>query len=316
MTTIFSTKLSGRTSVRFLYSRIPSADAGTTMPTTTSTKMPIAEQDAEVADHGHLGDAQRDEGDQRSERRREQWWGEVGHRLGDRVRLLVEDHLLLDTVVDLDREVDAHPDEDRQTRDRDERQADADHPEDRERPEHADDHREQRQQPPPHPEHDEQNDRHQRQRCGTEAEHAALEIVVEIGEVHRRAGHNEIESLELGVFQDVDDLLGARRLRVEIGVALEHDTTDGGAVDDASLDVRERRSQRQSDPARLVGRWDDDIVLDGEPAVVVDQQFVVGRIADDPLVLRDLTESGERDADVCLTHLGAGLVTSGGRQQG
>ena len=40
-TTIFSTKLSGRTSVRFLCSRIPSADAGTTMPTITSTKMPI-----------------------------------------------------------------------------------------------------------------------------------------------------------------------------------------------------------------------------------------------------------------------------------
>ncbi len=232
------------------------------------------------------------------------------------MRLLVEHHLLLDAVVDLDREVDAHPDEDRKTRDRDERQADADHPEDRERPEHADDDGEQRQQPPPNPEHDEQDDRHQRQRCGSEAEHAALQIVVEIGEVHRRAGHREIESLELGVFQDVDDLLGARRLRVEIGVALEHDTADRGAVDDAAFDVRERRSEREPDLARLVGRRDDGIVLDGEPGVVVDQQFVVGGIADDPLVLRDRTEPGERDADVCLTHLGAGFVASGGRQQG
>ena len=316
LTTIFSTKLSGRTSVRFLYSRIPSADAGTTMPTITSTTMPIASRTPKSRIMGTLEMRSAAKATTAVNGGSEQRWCKVRHRLGDGVRLLVEHHLLLDTVVDLDREVDAHPDEDRQTRDRHERQADADHPEDRERPEHTDDHGEQGKQPPPNPEHDEQDDRHQHQRCGTKAEHAALEIVVEIGEVHRRAGHREIESLELGVLQDVDDLLGPRRLRVEIGVAFEHDTTDGGAVDDAPFDVRERRIERQADPALVVGRWDDGAVFgNGEPAVVVDQQLVVGRIPDDPLLLGDLTEPGERGGDVGLTCFGTRFVTSGGRQQ-
>ena len=92
------------------------AIAGTTIPTITSTTIPTAEQHAEVADHRHLRDAQREEGGDAGDRGGDQRRREVGERLADRVLLVVEQHLLLDPVVDLDREVDAEPDQDRAAR--------------------------------------------------------------------------------------------------------------------------------------------------------------------------------------------------------
>ena len=118
------------------------------------------EQHAEVADHRHLRQLQRQERDDAGDRGCDQRRRQVRHGLGDRVLVVVEHHLLLDAVVDLDREVDAEPDQDRQTRDRDQRQVDADQAEDRERPDHADQHGEQREQAPPHPEHQGRARRH------------------------------------------------------------------------------------------------------------------------------------------------------------
>ena len=71
-----------------------------------------------------------------------------------------------------------------------------------------------------------------------------------------------------------------------------------------------------ADPALGVGRWNDGAVLgDGEPAVVVDEQLVVGGIPDDALLLGDATEPGEGGRDVGLAGFGTRFVTSGGRQQ-
>jgi hypothetical protein len=86
------------------------------------------EQDAEVADHRHLREAQRHERGDAGEHGGDERRAEVGERLADRVLVVVEDDLLLDPVVDLDREVDADADQDRQAGDGDERQVDPDQP--------------------------------------------------------------------------------------------------------------------------------------------------------------------------------------------
>ena len=62
------------------------------------------------------------------ERRRDQRRRQVGEVSAIGWSSLVEHHLFLDAVVDLDREVDAEPDQDRQARDGHERQVDADQP--------------------------------------------------------------------------------------------------------------------------------------------------------------------------------------------
>ncbi len=209
------------------------------------------QQHAEVADHRDLRDAQCEEGDDAGERGGEQRGREVGERFGDRVGLLVEHHLFLDTVVHLDREVDADTDQDRQTRDGDERQVDPDDAQDRERPQHADEHRQQRQQSPANPEHDGEDHGHQSERSGAEGEHAALEIVVDLGEVHRRAGDGELEAVEGCSVEHLEHVLGGRGLLVECGIAVEHDAADRRAVDGAAVDVRERPLQRLADPELL-----------------------------------------------------------------
>ena len=90
------------------------------MPTITSTTMPIASSTPKSRIIGtfEMRSARNanDAGDRGGDQRRR----EVGHRLADRVAVVVEHHLLLDPVVDLDREVDAEPDQDRQPGDRDE----------------------------------------------------------------------------------------------------------------------------------------------------------------------------------------------------
>ena len=99
---------------------------------------------------------------------------EVARRLLDRVLGVVDDHLLLDARVHLDRVVDADAEHHGQAGDGDERQRDAEVAGQAERPDDADEDHEQRQQPPPHVEQQQQDDRHDHDGDGAEREHAAL----------------------------------------------------------------------------------------------------------------------------------------------
>ena len=108
------------------------------------------EQQPEVADHRDLGEAQRGEREDRVERHDEQRRPEVARGLLDRVLGAVEDGLLLDARVHLDRVVDADAEHHGQAGDRDDRERDAEVAREAERPDHADEDHEQRQQPPPH----------------------------------------------------------------------------------------------------------------------------------------------------------------------
>ena len=74
------------------------------------------EQQAEVADHRHLGEAQRGEGEDGVEGDDEQGRAEVAGGLLDRVLGAVDDHLLLDARVHLDRVVDADAEHHREAR--------------------------------------------------------------------------------------------------------------------------------------------------------------------------------------------------------
>ena len=215
------------------------------------------EQHTEVADHRDLRDAQRKEREDAGNGCCDQRRGDVGHRLRDRMVLVVKDDFFFDSVVDLDREVDAQPDQDRQTRDRHEREVDADQSQQRERPEHTDEDGEQREQAPADLEDDEEHDGHHGERSETERQHAAFEVVVDLRQVDGRTGHREIEAVEVGGVEDVDDLLGAGRLLVEAGIAFEDDAADCGRVDRAALDVGERRCQGLADQALFDGRRGD-----------------------------------------------------------
>ena len=172
---------------------------------------PDGQHHAEVADHGHLRDAQREEGERAGDGGDDQRRAEVRQRLGHGVLLVVEDHLLLDPVVDLDGEVDAQTDEDGEPGDGDQRQVDADVAEQRERPDHADDDAGERQQPPAHAEHDEQDDGHHHEGGGAQGEHAALQVVVDVAEEDRRAGRGDLEAVEVGGVDDVDAPVRCRR---------------------------------------------------------------------------------------------------------
>ena len=89
---------------------------------------------------------------------------EVARRLLDRVLAAVEDHLLLDARVHLDRVVDADAEHHRKTRDGDDRERDAEVAGEPERPDDADEDDEQREQPPAHVEQHEQDHDHDRDR--------------------------------------------------------------------------------------------------------------------------------------------------------
>ena len=221
--------------------------------------------------------------------------------------VLVDDLFLLDPVVDLDREVDAEPDEDRETRDRDQAEVDADEAEDREGPQHADEHGEQRQEPPADPEHEPEHHCHHAERDRAQREHAALQVVVDLLEVHGRAGDREVEAVELDTVEDVEDLLGRGRLGVEVEVAPEHDAADRG------LRVREGAGEREPDVA-LVVRWSLEHPVDQlEVVVPVDEHVVPRRIAEHLLV--DLAEAGETDLDVGTPHVGSRGVAGRGTDE-
>src|SRR3546814_5730076 len=109
-----------------------------------------------------------------------------GGGLLDRVRRSIELHLLLHPAVHLHREVDADAEQDRQARDGDDRQRDAQVAGQAEGPDDADQHYEERQQLPAHVEREQQEDEHQRHRDAAEGEEPALQVVVEvlIGRAH------------------------------------------------------------------------------------------------------------------------------------
>ena len=83
------------------------------------------QQQAERPDHRHLGEAQRGEGEHGVEGDDEQGRAQVLGRLLDRVLLPVDDHLLLDARVHLDRVVDADAEHHRQPGDGDQGERDA-----------------------------------------------------------------------------------------------------------------------------------------------------------------------------------------------
>ena len=100
--------------------------------------MPDREQQPEVADHRDLGEVQGGEGEDRVERHDEQRRPEVARGLLDRVLAAIEDGLLLDARVHLDRVVDADAEHHGQAGDRDDRERDAEVARQTERPHHAD----------------------------------------------------------------------------------------------------------------------------------------------------------------------------------
>ena len=129
---------------------------------------------------GTFREVQRGEREDGVEGHDEQRRPEVGRRLLDRVRRAVDDDLLLDAGVHLDRVVDADAEHDREPRDRDDGQWDAEVSEDAERPQHADHHDPEREEPPADAEEQEQDQRHHGQREGAQGEHPAGQVVVDV----------------------------------------------------------------------------------------------------------------------------------------
>jgi hypothetical protein len=140
--------------------------------------------------------------------------------------------------VHLDRVVDAHAEHDRQARDRDDRQGDAEVAGQAERPGDADEDDEQRQQPPPHPEQQHEDDDHDADGDGAQGEHAAPQIVVEVLEQHRGAGGGGRRAGERLGLDDLLDPLAGGALALQRLVADQ--AGDGLGV---GL-VREERPQR------------------------------------------------------------------------
>ena len=108
-----------------LYSRMPRIASVATMLLTQIAATPMIEQQPELAEHRHLGEAQRGEGEDRVERHDEQRGAEVPRGLLDRVLRAVDDDLLLDARVHLDRVVDPDAEHHREAGDRHDRQRDA-----------------------------------------------------------------------------------------------------------------------------------------------------------------------------------------------
>ena len=212
--------------------------------------------------------------------------------------------------MDLNGEVDPETDQDRQTRDRDQRQVDAEQRNNREGPDHTDQHSEERQQPPADLEDQGEHDGHHHERGQTQGDHPALEVVVDLLEVHGRPGDGEVEAVQLEVVEDGKDRVGGVGLLIEVGVAGEDHAADRDTVRGAAVDVGERRPQRTTDLQLVAsGRFR------AVPTFVAkDQQVVIGRVADDPVVARDRGQTGECGSDVGLASL-AVLGVAGLRRQ-
>ena len=155
------------------------------------------EQQAEVADHRHLGEAQGGEGEHRVEGDDQQGRAQVAGRLLDRVGLAVDDHLLLDARVHLDRVVDADAEHHRQAGDGDDGERDAEVAGQAERPDDADEDDAERQEAPPHVEEHQQDHHHDGDGDGAEREHAARQVVVDVLQQDRGTGGRGRGALEL-----------------------------------------------------------------------------------------------------------------------
>ncbi len=155
------------------------------------------QQQAELPDHRHLGEAQRGEGEDGVERDDEQGRTEVAGRLLDRMLGAVDDHLFLDARVHLDRVVDADAEHHGQPGDRHDRERDAEVAGEAERPDDADEDDAQRQQSPSHVEQHEEDHDHDRDGDGAEREHAAAQVVVDVLQQDRRTGRHGRRVVEL-----------------------------------------------------------------------------------------------------------------------
>jgi hypothetical protein len=142
-----------------------------------------------------------------------------------------------------------------------------------------------------------------------EPHHAALEVVVDLLQVHRRAGDGEVEPVELHVVEEGQHRFGGRRLLVEARVAAQHHAAHRG------LRVGERGCERLADRTVGVGRRDDRAVDHLEPVVAVDQELVPREVADLPVGLVDRVAAGEAEGGVGGACLGAGLVAGGCPQE-
>ncbi len=222
--------------------------------------------------------------------------------------LAIEHHLLLDAVVDLDGEVDPHPDEDRQTRDGDQREWDAQVADQPERPDHADEHGQQREQAPADLEQQEEHHGHDREGQETELQHALLQVVVDLLQVDRRAGRERRGALDLERLGHREDRIGTGRQVVEAEVAAEHHAAHGGRS------VGERRQQRGPDHGLIGGRRDH-AVGERVPLVRVEQELDPGRIGQ--IALAHTAQARQAERDVGLTQcLGRRIgLPPGGRDQ-
>ena len=223
--------------------------------------------------------------------------------------VVIEHDLFLDPVVDLNGEVDPETDQDRQTRDRDQRQIDTEQRNNRERPDHTDQHSEQRQQPPADLEDQGEHNGHHHERGQTQGDHPALQIVVDLLEIHGRPGDGEVEAVQLEVVEDGKDRVGGVGLLIEVGVAGEDHAADRDTV------RRGRRRWGTSTAANDGSAARREREVHAVPTFVAkDQQVVIGRVADDPVVARDRGQTGECSGDIGLATL-AVLGVAGLRRQ-
>ena len=222
------------------------------------------EEQAEVADHRHLGEAQGEEGEDGVERDDEESRAEVARRLLDRVVGAIEDHLLLDAGVQLDGVVDPDAEHHGQPGDRHDRQRDAEVAGEPERPHDADEDHGERQQAPSDVEEHEQDQRHDRHGDAAEHEHPAAQVVVDVVEEDRRTGGGDGGVRERELVHALLRRHGERALVVDRQVA-------GEAHDDRRVAlVVEERPLRAADRPGVVEQQEVD------PVGVVERALVGG----------------------------------------
>ena len=144
--------------------------------------------------------------------------------------------LLLDPVLDLDRELDAEADEDRQAGDRHQRQLGAGESECTEAPDDADHHPDERQETPSDLESNEQHHHHHQHGDPAEHQHPTLQVVVDVGQERRCAGDRDGCVFEGPILEYVVDSSRSFGQRIERRVADEHRCQDGvSCIGDESL---------------------------------------------------------------------------------
>ena len=233
---------------------------------------PDREQQAEIADHRHLGEMQRREREDRVKGDDEQRGPEIARGLLDRVFGAVDHHLFLDARVHLDRVVDPDAQHHRKSGDGHDGEGDTEVSRETERPDHADDHHEQRQQAPPHLEQHEQDQDHDQDRDPAERQHPAAQIVVDVLEQDGRTGRHARRVVEMELRRFLLDQLGRLALGLDRGVPGETSDDLRGVV------VEEHRRQR----------------LPHVALVVVEEELHPLRVVEGAFGSGDRDETGER----------------------